>query len=299
MAIILLLLAACVDKKGSNEQTEAVLTGKFVDAAVEGLRFETASLSGKTDADGTFAYRKGEKISFFVGDVSLGKTTPADTLTPLDLVPGAVDENTPHVTNLLRFLQTPDEDGLPSNGIRISQSLHSALAGQELNFALDPASFEDRFNTLNSSVLGGRALVPATTARIHFRRTRDILAGGAGLGRLSFTLVGKNYAFDFIPRLAPTGFGNWMENAQGTGTQLAITRGASFSDLIKVEILGPYGFVLTCYPEPDPQCKDVEVDEENRRLVFDQLTVTVYTSGGIGSSELTPVELVVDGTLYW
>jgi len=36
----------------------------FIDSAVKGLSYETATQSGVTDVDGTFKYLAGEKVTF-------------------------------------------------------------------------------------------------------------------------------------------------------------------------------------------------------------------------------------------
>ncbi len=64
--------------------------------AIEGLQYETDSLSGVTDENGTFNYYEGETIEFKTGDVVIGQIAAQDIahdkiVTPIDLVPGARD----------------------------------------------------------------------------------------------------------------------------------------------------------------------------------------------------------------
>ena len=76
--------------------TTGTQQGEFLDSAVQGLRFITQSQSGTTDNNGRFNYRTGETISFYVGDILLGSAPAKDTMTPVDLVAGAIDETHPH-----------------------------------------------------------------------------------------------------------------------------------------------------------------------------------------------------------
>jgi hypothetical protein len=49
-----------------NTNITKILSGMFIDSAVEGLRFETPTQSGFTDANGIFKYINGEAVSFFI-----------------------------------------------------------------------------------------------------------------------------------------------------------------------------------------------------------------------------------------
>ena len=111
-----------------------VSTGVFIDSAVQGLRFATASQEGTTDVEGTFQFAPGETVQFFVGDVFLGQALGAGTVTPIDLVTGAANELHPTVTNIARFLQTLDDDADLSNGIQISPVTAGLAAGKSANF---------------------------------------------------------------------------------------------------------------------------------------------------------------------
>jgi hypothetical protein len=103
-----------------NTNITKILSGMFIDSAVEGLRFETPTQSGFTDANGIFKYINGEAVSFFIGDIMLGTSPGITRLTPMNLVPG--DSSNPQVINILRFVQSLDEDNNPDNGIRITDS---------------------------------------------------------------------------------------------------------------------------------------------------------------------------------
>ena len=93
--------------------------------------YSTATLSGTTDADGTFTYFPSEVVSFYIGDILIGSAEGQDILTPLEFVPDAEDASHPEVTSILRFLQSLDEDGDPDNGITISQLTITQAASQD------------------------------------------------------------------------------------------------------------------------------------------------------------------------
>jgi hypothetical protein len=148
--------------------TKTVLSGRFIDSAVEGLRFETPTQSGLTDANGTFKYINGEFVSFFIGDIMLGTSTAITRITPMNLVPG--DSNNPQVENILRFVQSLDEDNNPDNGIRITDAVSARALGQALDFSLSTAEFENAANELLTLLTSGSVnmLIDASSAQAHF-----------------------------------------------------------------------------------------------------------------------------------
>ena len=119
--------------------------GYFIDAAVAGADYNTSSgLYGTTDANGSFAYHNGDKVTFILGGLILGECEPATDglVTPKTLVVG--DGSVPStqqakaVALLLRTLQSLDKDNNASNGIEIDTAVIQKLA--KLNTKVD---FED------------------------------------------------------------------------------------------------------------------------------------------------------------
>src|SRR5262245_35431684 len=84
---LMIALAAC--SSGSGDTGGVPLTGRFLDGPVAGLQFQTNTLAGETNANGEFRYRAGEMVRFSVGDILLGQTVGAATLSPFDLAGGA------------------------------------------------------------------------------------------------------------------------------------------------------------------------------------------------------------------
>ncbi len=183
-AFCLLALAGCGGGGSSSSSpaeapVEAVQEGVFLDAPVSGLRYQTASQSGLTEAGGIFRYRAGESVAFFLQDLPLGQASGAALLTPIELVPGAQDETHPKVTNLCILLQSLDEDGDPDNGITLSEPVRQAVEGRSINldqpteqFTQDPevTGLLDNLNARGVfTVSGSRNLRTIEEARRHFR----------------------------------------------------------------------------------------------------------------------------------
>jgi hypothetical protein len=173
---LVLLLAGC----GAGGSGGGILAeGVFLDSPVEGLRYEFGSVVDFTDEDGTFLYLPGRPVSFYVGDILLGSAQGALVLTPVDLVPDATGVEDDRVTNILRFLQTLDDDYDPANGIRIAPSTHEALLGQTLSLNVndtDEFALREDVQFLVSNATASleqprSRLVPAITAQAHMRAT--------------------------------------------------------------------------------------------------------------------------------
>lgn len=136
-----------------------------MDPPTGGLGYRTASQSGLTADDGSFQYRAGETITFFVGTTTLGATVPAaERMTPLDLVPGATlpvkraelerlqreaGRLQPHpgqlpsyeLVNILVLLHSLDADKDLSNGIGIRGGIPALFSGTALALRRPMAPF--------------------------------------------------------------------------------------------------------------------------------------------------------------
>ena len=76
VVLFIFLLTAC-SSGGGGGGSNGLRTGRFVDGPVSGLYYETATQAGQTDAQGTFEYRSGETVRFYVGDILIGEATGA------------------------------------------------------------------------------------------------------------------------------------------------------------------------------------------------------------------------------
>lgn len=125
--------------------TNNVLQGQVTGTQIANARYVTldakgkVSISGFTAKDGSFFYRNGETVSFYVGDVLLGSTAAKSSVPALALVEKA--KNSDALSNLLRFLQTIDSDVNAFNGIQISNTTHKAAKNLKVDFDRAMSSF--------------------------------------------------------------------------------------------------------------------------------------------------------------
>lgn len=182
-AVLSLLLAACGGGSSgsavSDIETDTTpaplaaavqtLTGRFIDSAVAGMAYRTATQEGMTDANGNFNYVPGEAITFSIGDIDL-PTVPASTLmTPLSVF--STDDITDlRVMNLARLLQTLDTDANPENGIVLSDAAQANAGGLAVDFA--SSAFDNQ--VVNLVANGGSSnvtLVEGIDALEHLQET--------------------------------------------------------------------------------------------------------------------------------
>jgi surface protein len=135
LAIISLLLFNACSKDDDNDG-DTILSGKLIDSAIEGVRYETNSgITGYTNKNGTFTYKKTDKkITFTIGSLIISKFTLSKLnsdgkILPSDIV--GVDRN--NTTNeklvrLIRLLQSLDNDNNPDNGIFIDDNTKGYLS---------------------------------------------------------------------------------------------------------------------------------------------------------------------------
>ncbi len=184
-----LFVAACGGGGSGPDSGTKELSGQFLDSAVSGLRYETSGgSSGITNASGTFNYRAGERVKFYLGDILLGEAKGAATVTPIDLVPNASDASDPTVQNIARLLQSMDEDGNPGNGITISPAVRDAAAGLTIDFSA--GDFDSQATSLLQKVFEGVGtappmLVAASDAEQHLQGT--LIGRWAGTYRGTYT----------------------------------------------------------------------------------------------------------------
>ncbi|MDF1876061.1 hypothetical protein JHD48_09960, partial [Sulfurimonas sp. SAG-AH-194-I05] len=124
----LFLLAGC--SSGGSSSTAGVSTAYFLDSAVVGASYATATQSGVTGAGGAFTYISGETVTFKIGNATIGSISsiPSDgKVLPSDIAGVARGVTTTAVSNIAQFLQSLDDDGDPNNGINISSSVRNAI----------------------------------------------------------------------------------------------------------------------------------------------------------------------------
>lgn len=184
--LLVLLLAGCGGDGG-----QGMVSGVFVDSAVEGVSYTTSSGgSGTTDSAGTLNYLPGDTITFSIGDLVLGSGTGQALMTPADISASSDEE-----LNIARFLQSIDDDGNPDNGITITPAVAAEIdtaltGGAVIDFSLDSVSFSTSSDLADLllavdavTTADTETLVSAAAARAHLDAT---LAGIAG--PVSYTL---------------------------------------------------------------------------------------------------------------
>lgn len=152
--LTLIVLTACGSSGSKNSGTDSntnseqptetcsLCRGTFVDSPVQGLLYETDTLSGTTDLNGEFDYLPGETVEFFVGSISIGSGNAAAIMTPSDLTTIDGSENVYHKRNVIQFLQTLDDDGDPSNGILLREDIAEFTLGIDIDFDVTTPAFE-------------------------------------------------------------------------------------------------------------------------------------------------------------
>lgn len=173
-------ITACSSGGGSSDDgsSNQRASGTFVDSRVAGLRYVSGSISGITDENGRFEYEVGEEVSFSIGDIELGSAPGAPVITPLELAGEGAEITDPIVVNILKLLQTLDDDADPGNGIQITELVQSMAQG-DIDFDVDPDDFiddgaiQDLIDELTAATLAGaRDLIDTETALAHFMDSR-------------------------------------------------------------------------------------------------------------------------------
>lgn len=176
---------------GGESSTDSLMTrtadlegpqsGSLQDAPVEGLTYWTASNGlGQTGENGTFNFKPGEIVAFYIGNELMVFTDAELYSTPMDILsvrnvtqPG---EGHPHMAlNVLRLLQTIDTN--PDEAvITIPDSFHADRNGSVLglNFAQDTETFASSpkvAQILTEAGKQGEQLVDRSVAAEHLERT--------------------------------------------------------------------------------------------------------------------------------
>lgn len=197
-ATILAGLAGCGGGGGgaaldTNTTQGLASTGVFVDSAVQGLRFDTATQHGNTDSNGTFQYLPGESITFSIGAIQFQSTAAKSIITPLDIV-GTTNVADQRVTNMLVLLQSLDSDANSANGISIPAAA-STLAPSGINFNVSSAVF--RSNTALTTFIAnatsfGLSMLTDSDARLHFQSSLNDGLRSAKINIAPYAYAGDN-----------------------------------------------------------------------------------------------------------
>lgn len=171
---------------GSGTPVATTTTGVFLDAAVEGLDYQAGSAAvAQTDAQGRFQCKPGETVRFRAGALELGSAACGSVVTPITLAglaDGAAGLQADAVVNRLLALQSLDDDGDPSNGIRLTSELKARLKAGALDFSAAPTAFNTALQALLTGLPAPWAARTADDsrrllAREHFENTLASVVG--------------------------------------------------------------------------------------------------------------------------
>lgn len=166
LAVCLFALVGCGGGGGGSEvpnstPTPTLQTGYLIDSTVQGLKVRSGASESITDAEGSFTYEEGAPTTFFLGGISLGTAQTGPVVTV-----GDIAGSDSYRTNLMRFLQSLDEDGNADNGITISPAVQTAAASMTLDFSQDVDAFEADSRTQYAMSVLGSLLMPSRSAML-------------------------------------------------------------------------------------------------------------------------------------
>ena len=178
------------------------VTGQLQGTPIANARFVAMDAKGKvtvqgfTSANGSFSYKAGNSVSFFIGDVLLGKVPGAAKVPTAALVGSA--KNADALSNLNRFLQAMDSDVNAQNGIQINNTAHTFGKGLAVNFDAAMTSFQVQTNLVKllSLAAGTPTLPQAIDALTQFRLSL-LSAYNAGSGASVLNLVNTRWTSTF------------------------------------------------------------------------------------------------------
>lgn len=121
-------LAALISGCGGG--SDNISTAYLVDSNVSGVAYRCGSQSGFTGDNGEFRFQHGQACTFSIGatqfSVTADRLQAGKPVTPFDIFAGD-DEK---AINLARLMQTLDDDGNASNGIRITEQVRNQFQSQ-------------------------------------------------------------------------------------------------------------------------------------------------------------------------
>ncbi len=210
LACSVTLLVACgggSDSSSSNDTLDntpepvipapQLFTGQFIDAAVEGLNYRTATQSGITNAEGAFSFAANEKVTFSIGGITFPEVDAQAIITPLELFE-TTDINHQAVVNMLRLLQSLDDDGVLDNGIKIPSIIHTLAENITIDFSSDQF-IQLVENLLSASPVVNMSLVSVDDAIYHFQQSLDALNLGNNTScEQTHEMVGWNGTFSTL-----------------------------------------------------------------------------------------------------
>jgi len=195
-AICCLAIFGCSSSSTTNN-SETVLTGVFLDSAVEGISYSTETLAGVTNESGEFQYISGENVTFSIGDLAFPTTSASESITPLDMASsGSIYDDL--VVNTIVLLQSLDVDADPINGITISEQAVTNASAIDLNVPTsDFIQNQDVINLVANSGSSDTNIVSAANASQHFQTTLVSTGALEEFNRMDYTNLVTGNTADF------------------------------------------------------------------------------------------------------
>lgn len=160
-----LSFSGCGSSSSDDTVKKTTKNGIFIDSHVQGIEYSTETQNGITDENGSFKYKDGETVTFKIGGINLGTTKVNDIVTPLNVI-GVTSADSTNVVNMLRMLQSLDEDKNASNGIKISSSTLDTSNSMNVDFTQkNPV---DISSTLTQFGLNNNQIISKIDAKKHF-----------------------------------------------------------------------------------------------------------------------------------
>ncbi len=145
IALLSISMIGCGSLSDSEVNAEDLGVGYYVDSSVEGVEYDCGDApKGTTDSSGKFTFEKGESCEFSVGGKLLREVSSSALIDGITLVERN-DRN-------IQFLQTLDNDGDASNGIKILSGVADYLEKQDMVESILPSFFTDLF-TVNKATM--------------------------------------------------------------------------------------------------------------------------------------------------
>lgn len=178
-ALCCFMLVSCSSSSiTSDPAADTLLTGVFLDSAVEGISYRTDAESGITNAAGEYSYADGESVTFSIGTLDFPTVVARPVVTPVEM---SSSENifSNVSVNIARLLQSLDEDGDLDNGIQIPEQAASSAIPVDFNVEPDVFSVNtDVINLVANSGSMNTQLVEVSDAEDHLEQS--ILESGFG-----------------------------------------------------------------------------------------------------------------------